>query len=214
MTPPAILIMSVASTASGFTITGFAPTVYDSNTAAMDAALGVTGHVVEDFEDLTFAPGLTIAYETHGIFPHDFDTTSDANWDTTRNLKVYGGTTSIVNTGPRFSFAEGLSSFGIGIGNMTSTDWFIEVNATTTLVTNIVGQVPNFDSIGNRNVYLIIEPEAGETIDSVFIHRTPGGDRIHLDHLTFEVAVPEPATAQLLVWGLIGLAIQGRRRRA
>jgi len=129
------------------------------------------------------------------------------------HLDLYHNGAPLRHERVRFSFAEGLSSFGIGIANTTSTDWFIEVNATTTLVTNIVGQVPNFDSIGNRNVYLIIEPEAGETIDSVLIHRTPGGDRIHLDHLTFEVAVPEPATARLLVWGLIGPAIQGRRRR-
>ena len=51
--------------AISYVVTDFGPTTYDPDTAAMDAALGITGYVVEDFEDTELLPEISISTDKH-----------------------------------------------------------------------------------------------------------------------------------------------------
>ena len=59
---------------AGFVVTSFAGSSYSSNTVAMDAALGISGYTVEDFEDTVLISGLTISFE--GLIPENKSYTS------------------------------------------------------------------------------------------------------------------------------------------
>jgi len=54
---------------AGFVVTSFAGSSYSANTVAMDAALGISGYTVEDFEDTALISGLTISFE--GLIPEN-----------------------------------------------------------------------------------------------------------------------------------------------
>lgn len=76
-----VLVMTVSglgffwtSCQAGYVVTAFAGTVYSANTAAMDAALGISGYTIEDFEDTVLIPGLTISFD--GLIPQDKSYTS------------------------------------------------------------------------------------------------------------------------------------------
>ncbi|MDA0835527.1 MAG: hypothetical protein O3A29_19815, partial [Planctomycetota bacterium] len=60
-----LLVLSSQSQAAN--ITFFHPSVFSPNTAEMDVILGVAGYTIEDFEDTTLVPGLSISYTGNGF---------------------------------------------------------------------------------------------------------------------------------------------------
>ena len=58
----ALALTLISSGAQGFTFTSVGPNVYNSNAAAMDAVLGLTGLIIEDFEDTNLIEGLGVSW--------------------------------------------------------------------------------------------------------------------------------------------------------
>ena len=134
----AVLLMPPAASA-GIILNPFAPSVYDTNTAAMDSALGISGYLIEDFEDLTLISGLSYTLESpdYGTFtslPATLDGSTitgvdpDFYWDGTNILgngigntvgQSFDGSRSDILT---FNVAGGTSSFGVGLANFQSTN--------------------------------------------------------------------------------------------
>ena len=91
-----------ATCQAGFIVTAFTGSTYSADTAAMDAALGISGYTVEDFEDTALISGLTISFDgniaadtSFTTLPKTFDSagepqTANNFWDGTRVLTNAG----------------------------------------------------------------------------------------------------------------------------
>jgi hypothetical protein len=55
------MVIASANQASGATVVSFPASDYNSNTAAMNDLLGITGYTFEDFGSTTLIPGLSIS---------------------------------------------------------------------------------------------------------------------------------------------------------
>lgn len=205
----------------------FAPTVYDSDTAAMDAALGIEGYEIEDFEDLDLMPGLMVEYGNEGpisTLPGLFDPTNPTpvipdptavTWDGQHAMTNVSGNTWVGDAFDQMTFhlSEPVVSFGVGL---TGFDLFqarhdLSVNGESL---GRISDFPNFEASGTRghnirNLYLIIDADPGETLSTIAINviQLQGGDGLIFDHVaTF---IPEPGTLGILTIG--GLALLRRR---
>jgi len=193
--------------AHGFTISSFAPSVVFSGTgpadlASLDAAVGITGFVIEDFEDISLVAGLTVS----GPFAFTPQSTfANAVWDGT---SYYVDQTNPV--GLTLDVAGGALSFGLGVGD-------VDANATHLYVNDLdfgsINALPNWEKLGDnvRDVYIRIDAGIGETITSVRIENLVSGDGVFVDRVAFN-PVPEPGTGLLVAAGLAGLGLRRRRR--
>ncbi len=226
----AVVLFLVANGAQGFTFTSVGPSVYTSDTAAMDAALGLTGLAIEDFEDTDLIQGLSVSWGSStpvsvlgslASFPG-----LPSEWDGTSILdnRLNHIPSNPPETFMTFYISPGSTIFGFGLSQaeeFRNPDHRILVNGIE-LIPDI-GDLPGYldTHLANleghsRNLYLVIEAEAGELIQSVQIDQGPvsplvGIDGIHFDHVAMNV-VPEPSTALLLGTGLSALAATTRRR--
>lgn len=165
--------------ASSITLAG--PGAYNVNTATMDASLGLTGRLIENFEDTTLIAGLSIEY----TYPSSSVTLTSlpAVFTVPFNAcgKAWDGTHALVNTGQNECWSSGQNAiastitfhvggvdfFGIGLADFQSeaVDHSILVNgvqiATVESLANFVSDTPG------RNAYLMITADPGEVIDSV-----------------------------------------------
>jgi hypothetical protein len=127
------------ATNAGVSLNFFPASAYNANTAAMDATLGTTGHVIDDFETATLIQGLTIqlsggvADTTFTSLPGLFNQTDcgtlteNQAWDgnntatnATGNLPNSCTIPNNVATNITFNYALGTTSFGIGLSNFQS----------------------------------------------------------------------------------------------
>ncbi len=198
--------------ASAFTITDFSPSLYNPNdTPAMDAALGITGYTIEDFEDTTLVDNLAIEYSTspgalQTSIPQVHLTPFNTEWDGSHILSNdinnnYGPPTANIVT---FHFSQGVDSVGIGVGEFDRLNHSLLVNGVVVALFNQT-DMPGFEQVINsgpggfaRNVYVRIDAEQGETIDSIAIDISNSTERVQFDHLAFTGnAVPEPSSLSL-----------------
>lgn len=200
----AMLLFSTA--ASAYTVTVFGPAVHDSDTAAMDAVLGVSGALIEDFEDLTLIPGLT---EAHGTGNLTLPSPGSSSWDG-------GNLISIQNAPILFTYAPGATTFGVGISGdqllagSVGPETF-RINGDVALTFDLA-DFAEYQVGPLRNGYIRIDAELGDLpITSVLFTSPDSGDTVSFDHLAL-VQVPEPGTLALLAGAL--LALSAARRRA
>lgn len=144
----AAVLIAASPAQAGYTVTVFPISTYSANTAAMDATLGITGYVIEDFEDATFVPGMSVTFSefanTNGTpagipdrtlasLPNLYDATDffgfgPTYWDGTKALVTSSGGDNQFNTDPAppvarvttFTVAGGTTSFGVGVSNFQS----------------------------------------------------------------------------------------------
>jgi hypothetical protein len=229
----ATLLIAAGDARAGTIITPFAPSVYDTNTAAMDATLGISGFTIENFEDTTLVAGLSYQLDgglaqtslpaTHDVAGVTFNT----NWDGNRVLlgtttNLVGGT---VGNHVQFNVAGGTKSFGIGLSSFQSTSPpspDVPINNHLLYVNGVnfglVESLPGFEPAAfTRNLYLRIDATGSDVITSVaFENLAPGGDVLIFDHVAIQQAtqpVPEPATLTLTVAGTCGILAIGKRVR-
>jgi len=197
------------STAWAYTITTFSDASHAPSSAVLNANLGVTGYVIEDFEDTTFVPGFSLLFLGFSVLDFSSSAASET-WDGTRSFSF---TTDSSISSTEFSFLpQGVSSFGIGLIDM---DFVQEVEVNGSVLLPDITTDASYDSIG-RNIYIRIDQDAADSaITSVILRETTAAANAYFfDHLAFVPAVPEPATAPLtfLAMGIAGL-IAWRSRR-
>jgi hypothetical protein len=213
---------------AGFTVTGF----NSGQWGASDATLGVSGYVIEDFEDTTLASGLLIGWDTPagsvtpaGTIPFTFNPpTQDPHGDAF-DLGVWDGSNTLVNTRTNqtytytaasnwgdtlISFTSPATSVGFSL-QQNENDVEVYINGSSIgFLQSLTGIAPN----GGRYGYIRIDGLSGATISTLRLanYRSTYNDGWVIDHLAF-TAVPEPSTYALFA-GLGALLLAWRRRRA
>ena len=199
---------AIPNDAHGFTLTFFPATMWSPNTTAMDAAFGVSGYFIEDFEDLNLIPGLTISYTGNGFnttnatLVQTLDFAIDASWDGVRitsndpnnNLPPDTGVPWAKKT--TFNFPSGASSLGIALSGFQSvtppsdyaiTNHRIYINGVA-LATDIEALAgTNWVAARSlRNTYIRIDAAPGEVITSIGFENISRNDFLHFDHLALQ----------------------------
>jgi len=230
----ATAIMVSPATLKAFVITMFPASTFNANTAVMDAALGIAGFDIEDFEDVNLLPTLTVQTTNPnsgptGTLPKIYLDGSGSffnnTWDGSHAL-VNTSTNDIWHGGPgenllnliaervTFDLTDAARSFGVGLGNFQAelVDHALLVNGV-----EVAGALENFSDFTSgtnlRNGYLRIDAEPGESILSVAIETRANGtqtpvadDGLIFDHVAIS-QVPEPSTLGLLsILAILGLA--------
>ena len=199
-----ILVIAIPMS-QAYNITTFPISIYNSNTATMNAALGIDdSFIIEDFEDTTLIDGLSIEFEDGQTTPNI--SSADYYWDGSKHLENYYTNNKWVDV--TLNFDEPVSVLGFGASWFDTDNGinYIYLNGSNTPLTDL-DSLPNFhwDRNGSRrNFYIIIEAEIGESINSIFLPSSNNGsDRFNIDHLALKT-VPEPANVLLfLIFGLI-----------
>lgn len=231
----------IAQTAGAAIVVTFVPaSAFNANTAVMDAALGISGSIIEDFEDTTLINGLSIrlsggvATTVWNSLPNLSNAaTCGSNgigaWDGT--LAASNSVTNLIDncakpTGlaslTEFLYAPGTTSFGLALTNFQSlaapafavTDHRLFVNGVDLgVIETLAGS--NWSPGIVRNAYLRVDATGGDTITSVGIQNIAGTDYIAFDRLSVAGAasteVPEPTTGISLV--VAGAIVAGLKKR-
>jgi len=223
---------------AGMILNFFPASVYNSNTPAMYSTLGINGgYMVDDFEDSTLLPGLSI--NLSGGVPATTWASSIPNLSNGFDCGIptwdgqHGVTNSVNNmlnscqvpSGlanlTTFTYAPGTTSFGIGLINFQSlsstlyplSDHELIVNGTDLgTLESLAGTT--WTAGQGRNVYLRVDATGGTFINSVAFRNLSTGEADYLVFDTLAIAdgdVPEPATGWLLLLGTIALAWHLRR---
>ena len=208
-----LMMVCMGTTAGAYDITAFDPSVYDGDTAVMDAALGITGYTIEDFEDGTLVPDLTLT--GFGFFSFPEGGGSEV-WDGSNLARFYG----IPEANPgalNFNVDGGAGSVGIGLSSVDQPfvggaanrlringgPW-IDIDDTT---------FPNLPkALDQRHGYLRIDQGPGDAPITIVEIADPSDETLKMDHVAFK-PVPEPSTCVLSAIGLVGLGLVGWRRR-
>ncbi len=217
--------MVVVSTPSpAYVVTTFGQDIFNPDTAAMDAALGITGMSIEDFSDTALIPRLSISFENPNggpltTLPALFTFLPEQAWDNPSapsflinrpdqlNQAPYSDTTFIVD--------GGTSRFGIGLSNFQT-----YLNEADLIVNGVnfghVSSLPNYVDGGPavKNLYLLVSSETGDPlITTVKFDNLDTIDAHLFDHLAIDASpVPLPASLLFLGTGMAGLFARLRRR--
>lgn len=225
------------SSQAAYIVTAFAGSVYSPNTAAMDAALGISGYTIEDFEDTVLISGLTISFnglipqdKSYTILPKTFDSASDSQtannyWDGTKVLTNAGNGLNgpflpTASTNTTFTLATGAPVVGIGLANFQSalssptnpfpvTDHTLFVNGQSLGTVEALAGGNWSGGVAVRNAYLRIEGTGGSLITSIRFQNDTAQDFLVFDRLAVFAVQNQavPEPASLLIFGAGGLCL-------
>lgn len=211
VTTVAALLISSAGVAEAFTFTSYGPGTYTDAVAGLDGP----GVVFEDFEDTTLIDGLSVewvgtppaALGPVTVLPNLFEPASVYG----NNSQAWDGSHTLTNSVPNdFSgnladitelhFAGGRQFVGVGISNIEYGGAAVIVNGNALTVD--VNAQPGLWTGAARGMYILIQAEAGESIDKIGL--TQGaGDSLMFDHVATN-AIPEPSTYLLMILLVLG----------
>ncbi|MEM7407624.1 MAG: hypothetical protein AAF458_20190 [Pseudomonadota bacterium] len=218
-----VLLAALSAPVAAYQIDYFPATTHSTDTAAMDAALGLSGLTLEGFEGGAFATGLTVELTGPG---GTLETLTSYSGLTLGAGFVWDGSSVFENTGSSagsdadvaFNLASGVGKFGVGLSGM-GLDGFLQ------LFINDIEIAPVSDpgwtiGHGSRNGYLRISAEAGDAaITSVGFQFSTATETLYFDHVAFGAAVPgtadapAPAPVALFAVGLVGVCLTRTRRQ-
>jgi len=231
---------SPAAAVAGIVVTFFPGSTYSPDIAAMDAALGISGYAIEDFEDTLLLPGLTIAFDgnindtSYGILPKTFDSAGESQtannfWDGTRVLTNAGNGTNgpflpPAATNTTFSLATPTAVLGLGLANFQSatssstnpfpvTDHTLFVNGVALGTVESLAGAAWTGGVEVRNVYVRVAGTEGELIHSLRFRNDSASDFLVFDRLAVyapPVVVPEPSA--WLGLGVAAVCLASKRR--
>jgi hypothetical protein len=190
----------------------------------MDAALGVSGYTILNFESTALLPGFSIDL-TDGVpattstsLPNLFDQTVSGSltdnsvWDgshgtinTTTNTLSNCNNPANLSLRMTLNFGPGATSVGVGFGNFQSlsspafpiTNHELFVNGVDQGVLETLAGAAWTAGLA-RNAYLRIDGTGGTTISSVAIQNLVATDFLVIDHVAIQAEatpeVPEPST--------------------
>lgn len=212
-------------------LNNFDASVYSADTASMNAALGIAGFAIEDFEDTTLLSGLSYTLEdtatvTFDALPATFDATSSSPfnndfWDG-ENVLIstfdnatddYPGSAAQTVT---FDFDGGATSFGIGLSNFQSLDGGLAVTDHEVFVNGVsyglLEDLAAWNSPGwGRNLYLRIDATDGDILNSVGFRNVnqplANPDTMVFDHAAVQFAAPVVPVPSAAALGLVGLGL-------
>ena len=224
-------LFAVPSVNATIVVTSFDPTIFQPDIAAMDAALGLAGFTVEDFEDVNLSPGLSISLQNRDVGPFTtlpgvFNPATDPDaglansaWDGDSVLLNH-----VANDWPQvfgsdkasqevvFHLTGGIKQVGLGLSH------FQTVNGAHTLLVNgsSVGDISVLSGYSDgldRNLYVRVAATGADQITTVSIQTAmENADGIMFDHVAFSVtAIPEDSAVAHL--GVILLFVSFRRLR-
>lgn len=233
----ALLAAGAAMPASAVSLTTFSPAQW----GAADAALGIVAHAtIEDFEDVTLAPGLTVSVTGSAVGGYGPTTTLPQTFDprpvslggddafgnafysypcgTGACSSVWDGSHALVNTGTNNAMNYGWAPWGDmalafdGAG-VTQVGFSLHQNEYAVTVNGSQTFVLAGGSPAARRGYFVFDVGAGDPwITSLTLDGHPA-DAWVIDHLAFAGPVPEPTTVALFAAGLAGLGLRRRRQR-
>lgn len=193
--------IQLANAASTIDVTTFGPEVFNSDPIVMNTMLGIKDYSIEDFEDFILADGFGLLFDGQ---PHSSGNhfTPAKSWNTVDQAKLWDGIQGALNRSGAYSSSrsrtvtfelpDGVTSFGIGFGNMqTHYNPNVQLLVNGFLVVNRIADLPNFHNVVNaelpqRNIYIRIDV-SGDYIDTVsFRIADPNlNDGIVFDHVAF-----------------------------
>ncbi len=233
-----LLLVSPAAMA-GIVLNFFPATSYNTNTTQMDAALGITGYQIENFETTgNFMPGLSITLsgwvssQTWTALPALFVSgscpyTGNQAWDGSSTATNATGNIANDCYSPTniaklltINYGPGTKSLGIGLANFQSlnspfypvTDHDLFVNGIDLgTIESLAGSAWSPGVV--RNGYLRVDATGNTTITSVAFQDNTGVDFLMVDHLAVEGAsAPEPTSWLLLGSGVLSILGAARHR--
>jgi hypothetical protein len=194
VTGAALLSFIGINSAQAVSITFFPSTVFSSNPTILNQNVGITGYTIEDFEDKTLIPGLSITY-SGGVFTStitslpNLSNTYSQSWDGQHTLfnipsnqlsnSVFCPSTECAKL-TTLNFSNSIISVGIGLSGFQSlnpppsapdnpiTDHRLLINGIpfSQTIEQLAGV--NWKSANfQRNAYLRIDALQGESISSI-----------------------------------------------
>jgi len=198
-----VLTIGLTSSISAYTINHWGPSAYIGGSAAelatMETNLGISGAVIEDFDDLNLVPGLTVSGPIYGgsnIYGNSWG-------DPSSNAFIIWPTATESGT---INISPGVEKIGIGFGyceyyNTTFSNVIIINNDYSIDLTST--NFPNFNfAVSVRNGYITIKSDEGDPlITSVRFHSTApigNSDAYSLDYIALKYPdtpiIPSPPT--------------------
>ncbi|HVZ94074.1 MAG TPA: hypothetical protein VG797_06150 [Phycisphaerales bacterium] len=204
-----------------FSYTGFGPAQWGGT----DAALGISGYTIEEFEDTTLVPNLNIGVNSANgnrplstTLPTTFNPFTDDLFGTAFITGAWSGPNVIINTRTNLSHSYSeTGSWGdllIQFDTPVSSVGFSLDQAENDITLFINGQfrgslfgLASLTTSGDRNGYVRIDATGAELISSITLDNG-GGDGWVIDHLAF---VPSPGmVGTISLLSALGLRRRGR----
>jgi hypothetical protein len=231
------LCFITSNQAQAFNLSFFSPTVFSSDSTILNQNVGITGYTIEDFEDTTLIPGLSI--NLSGDVPN-------TTFTTLPNLSVllaapWNGNHTLTNIPDNinkslavclvcaklttFSFSNSITSVGIGLsgfqslnppplipGDVARTNHRLFINGTALASTiESLGGVNWIPSTFGRNTYLRIDAEPGEFITSIgfenITNSISNNDVLEFDYLAIQTSQTTAVPEPSIILGIVTLGL-------
>lgn len=209
---PALALVCALPAGAALTTTTFDGSVWPRT----DAAIGVTGFVIESFEDLTLAPGLRIGLVSSPLsstLPAAFNPATDDSAGNVFLGGVWDGSNVLLNQaandvpacgyncggwgGILIEIAAGTTGIGFSVQQLDGSLSLFANGSATAFATLNLGAAGSF-----RNGYVRIDATGGDTIETLLLRSAIAGDGYTIDYLAFAPnvdPVPEPRTTALVL---------------
>ena len=223
-------VLAAASTTGAYQVTSFDPNAFfttgiapaPAEVDALDAAAGLGGFVIEDFEDLALESDLTVEFSGGApvsvVPPGSLVIEPGAAWDGSLALSAL---IDLVPDQPLvIRHASGVDVIAVGLSGIDHSHELVVNGVNLGAVDDLPGyQATPFDN--GRSLYVRVQRDPGDplitelAIEPDPVLANPNGDFIRIDHLATGFVLPVPTVSKPMVLVLLGLlgVVAGRGLR-